>query len=101
MNVENVKLLAAGSGKMSGGLGVSTLVMAYFQANAAGIGAICTVITCLAYIYFENLSSKKDSKDKEEIKKLTEDVEELKDQLSGVSQRKKDNETSKLNNKVR
>lgn len=94
MNVENAKLLAQGSGTLSGSTGVSTLVMAYFQANAAGIGAICTVITCLAYIYFENLSSKKDSRDKEEIRRLTEDMEELKDQLSGVGQRKKDNETN-------
>ena len=60
MNIESAKILAGSSAKLGGGMGISTMVMAYFQVNAAGIGALCTLITLACYIFFQRLSLKKE-----------------------------------------
>jgi len=61
VNLDTAKTLAGGSAKLSGSTGISTMVMAYFQVNAAGIGALCTVITLVCYIYFQWLAHKKNN----------------------------------------
>ncbi len=86
MNIESAKILAGGSAKLSGGAGISTMVMAYFQVNAAGIGALCTLVTLVFYVYFQWLSNKKltvadDNKH---------EIAQLKKQLSEISKRKQD-----------
>lgn len=73
MNLDTAKILAGGSAKLSGGTGISTMVMAYFQLNAAGIGALCTVVTLIFYIFFQFLAHKKTNqvdKNLERIKDL-------------------------------
>lgn len=59
MNLESAKISAGFSAKLSGATGVSTMIMAYFQANAAGIGALCTFITLICFIFFKRLELKK------------------------------------------
>jgi len=56
---QSAKLLANTSAKLTGVTGGSTMLMAYFQSNAAGIGALCTVITLIFYIFFQFLAHKK------------------------------------------
>jgi len=84
VNIETAKASTQITAKLTGVMGTSTFVMAWFQTNAAGVGAICTVITCIAYIYFQKALLKKDNKHKEEVDKLIKGQAELKFQLSNL-----------------
>ena len=80
MNLDTAKILAGGSAKLSGSIGVSAVVMAYFQVNAAGIGALCSVITLIVYISFQLIAHKKTNqadKNKERIKSLEDKLNKL------------------------
>lgn len=85
MNLDTAKTLAGGSAKLAGSTGVSTMVMAYFQANAAGIGALCTVITLISYLFFQWLAYKKTNqaeKNKEIIDDHSDKLAEILDKLN-------------------
>ena len=91
MNLESAKILAGSSAKLSGGTGISTMVMAYFQVNAAGIGALCTLITLVCYISFQYLAHKKTNqsiKNKEKIDthsdRLDDHIVETRDEFKKV-----------------
>ncbi len=43
--------------------GLGTVLMGWFDAHAAGIGAICTVVTLIAYLTFSVIKLRKDKKD--------------------------------------
>ncbi len=70
MNLDTAKILAGGSAKLSGSIGISTVVMDYFQVNAAGIGALCTLITLFCYIFFQWLTIKKTNKSDKNKEKI-------------------------------
>lgn len=85
MNLTTAKTLAGSCAGLSGSTGISTVVMAYLQSNAAGIGALCTIITLICYIFFQRLATKKatlSDKNKEDIdhhsQKLTDHISETK-----------------------
>ncbi len=91
MNLDTAKILAGGSAKLSVGTGTSTMVMAYFQANAAGIGALCTLVTLVFYILFQWLAHKKSvqaDKNKEKIDstddKLEAHIKETRDGIESI-----------------
>lgn len=85
MNIESVKILAGSSAKLGGGMGISTMVMAYFQVNAAGIGALCTLITLACYIFFQRLSLKKESLADVNKKDLADHIKETNIQFKHVN----------------
>lgn len=91
MNLESSKILAGGSAKLAGGTGISTMVMAYFQVNAAGIGAMCTVITLIAYLFFQWRADRKTK----QSDKNTIEIERLKRALAKIDDRK-DNENKDI-----
>lgn len=76
MNLETAKILAGGSAKLSGSTGVSTMVLAYFEVNAAGIGALCTLITLIFYLFFQLLAQRKINQSEKNKQKI--DSNELK-----------------------
>ena len=81
MNQEIAKTLAGGSAKLASGTGISTVILAWFGSNAAGIGAICTIITCVAYIYFGyTAAGRNNEKDRQAEENKTE-IDKLKKQL--------------------
>ena len=77
MNLETAKILAGGSAKLSGSTGISTMIMAYFQVNAAGIGALCTLITLVFYISFQWLAHKKTNQSNKNKEKLDAHIESV------------------------
>ncbi len=91
MNLDTAKILAGSSAKLSGSTGISTMIMAYFQVNAAGIGALCTLITLIGYISFQWLAHTKTNqsiKNKEKIDdhgdRLESHIEETRDEFKKV-----------------
>lgn len=45
-----------GIGKLSGTLGIGTSILAFFEVNAVGIGALCAFLTFIVYAIFSFLS---------------------------------------------
>ena len=91
MKVESAKILVGSCASLTGVTGISTMVMAYFQVNAAGIGALCTLITLVGYISFQYLAHKKTNqsiKNKEKIDshgdRLDEHIKETRDEFKKV-----------------
>lgn len=84
MKQDTVKAFVDGAALSVTGTGILTSLMAFFESNAAGIGAMCTVLFGLVYIVFQFLS----------YRKLTladanqEEIAALKRQLIGLSDRK-------------
>ncbi len=46
--------------------GIGTMVMQYFNANAAGIGAICTIVSLVVYMGFTAYKVYRQEKDRSE-----------------------------------
>lgn len=61
MNEHAIKVLGTTSATLTGGGGISTVIMSYFQSNSAGIGALCTVCTLFVYIVSQYLGNKKNN----------------------------------------
>ncbi len=62
--------------------------MKYFQVNAAGIGALCTVISLIAYIYFQKLlnsKTKQDDEQKQKIEKLESSIGNIESAIKSIS----------------
>jgi len=81
---DTAKALVDGAAISATGTGILTSVLAFFESNAAGIGAMCTVVFGIVYIIFQFMS----------YRKLTlsdtnqERIRILEDQLKGLSDRK-------------
>ncbi len=67
MKIETAKALVNGTGALAGSTGLVTSVMAYLKAEAMGIGALCAIMTLIAYIASIILHHKK-SNEAEEYK---------------------------------
>ncbi len=81
-----LKATVNGSAALAGSTGVVTSLLAFFDNNAASIGAMCTLVFGLIYILFQWLSYRKltvadDNKH---------EIAQLKKQLSEISKRKQD-----------
>lgn len=80
MKIELSTATVTGIGKLSGGLGIGTSFLAFFEVNALGIGALCTFLTLMVYAFFSILNHFKNNKsatNKVEIDKLKIDVEKI------------------------
>ena len=55
----------SGIGKLSGGLGIGTSILAFFEVNAIGIGALCAFLTLIVYALFSLLNHLKNDTSKE------------------------------------
>ena len=88
MSGEIVKTLAGSSVKLTNATGFSaifsgaiTVILDFFGSNASSIGAMCTLATCIAFIYFSHKSSKRyDEKDRQSLDNKAE-IDKLKQQL--------------------
>jgi len=79
MEIETVKALVDGTGPLAASTGIVTSVMGYLEAEALGIGALCTMITLVVYIFFQFLHHKKLGRADENKIKIDLILAELKD----------------------
>lgn len=84
MNLDTAKILAGSSAGLSVSGGISTAIMGYLHVNAAGIGALCTIITLFFYIFFQFIANKKLN----QADKNLELIKELKKEISEISNKR-------------
>tara|TARA_R110000851_G_scaffold160243_1_gene303472 strand:+ start:9323 stop:9610 length:288 start_codon:yes stop_codon:yes gene_type:complete len=65
MKVELSTATVSGIGKSSGIIGIGTSVLAFFEVNAIGIGALCAFLTLIVYALFNLLNHLKNDTSKE------------------------------------
>tara|TARA_R110000782_G_scaffold85221_1_gene165720 strand:- start:387 stop:674 length:288 start_codon:yes stop_codon:yes gene_type:complete len=70
MKLELSTATVSGIGKLSGGLGIGTSVLAFFEVNAVGIGALCAFLTFIVYALFSALNHFKNDTSVENKKRL-------------------------------
>tara|TARA_R110002020_G_scaffold467655_1_gene691370 strand:+ start:6318 stop:6572 length:255 start_codon:yes stop_codon:yes gene_type:complete len=83
MKSETVKHFSDGAATLTGSLGLTTGLLKFLDHHAAGIGALCTIITLIVYITFQILSHRKLSKADENKKDIQKILDELKEMKSG------------------
>lgn len=91
MSDQNAQVLKDGSATLAISMGAGTWISKTFEligVNAAAIGAICSVLSLMAYLYFQYQASKKT--DKSIVN--SDLIKELQDQIKTISQRKEDNQ---------
>lgn len=87
MKVDLSTATVTGIGKLSGGLGIGTSILAFFEVNALGIGALCTFLTFIVYAFFSILNHFKNDnsvKNKIEIEKLKEEVQSVNSGIESI-----------------
>ena len=70
MKLELSTATVSGIGKLSGTIGIGTSVLAFFEVNAVGIGALCAFLTFLVYALFSALNHFKNDTSSENKKRL-------------------------------
>jgi len=70
MQIETAKDLVSISAAVAGSTGIAASVMAYLEAEAKGIGAICAILTLVVYIFFQILQHVKLNKTDENKKDI-------------------------------
>ena len=78
MKVELSTATVSGIGKLSGTLGIGTSILAFFEVNAVGIGALCAFLTFIVYALFSFLNHRKNDTSKENKLRLDKLEEERK-----------------------
>lgn len=59
MKLENSKAIVNLTGALFAGSSVTTSIMAYLEANATAIGALCSIIFGVIYVIFQILNHRK------------------------------------------
>ena len=70
MKVEVSTATLNGIGKLSGTLGIGTSILAFFEVNAVGIGALSAFLTFIVYAIFSILNHFRNNKSKENEQRL-------------------------------
>tara|TARA_R110000851_G_scaffold226907_1_gene379740 strand:+ start:68 stop:355 length:288 start_codon:yes stop_codon:yes gene_type:complete len=70
MKVELSAATVSGIGKLSGSLGIGTSILAFFEVNAVGIGALSAFLTFIVYATFSALNHFKNDSSAENKKRL-------------------------------
>ena len=70
MEIETAKNLVSGSGALAGSTSITATIMAYLEAEAKGIGALCAIVTLVVYIFFQILQHIKLNKTDENKKDI-------------------------------
>ena len=78
MKVELSTATVSGIGKLSGSLGIGTSILAFFEVNAVGIGALCAFLTFIVYALFSALNHFKNDASIENKKRLDQFEEDRK-----------------------
>jgi hypothetical protein len=78
MKLELSTATVSGIGKLSGGLGIGTSVLAFFEVNAVGIGALCAFLTFIVYALFSALNHFKNDTSVENKRRLDQFEEDRK-----------------------
>lgn len=85
MKVEMSTATLNGIGKLSGTLGIGTSILAFFEVNAVGIGALSAFLTFIVYAIFSilnHLRSNKSKEHEERIDKLESGIDSILDKLN-------------------